>query len=113
MDFFKLVLQSPGWIFGPLMLIAGLVAIVMCVRAMSRDRSAARRALLWSLLPVVFGVVGAITGGIVWMATGQVAPAPTMVWMALGGTILFGVFVAIIPTLWSIILLQRRPPVLA
>lgn len=113
MNFFEMVLQSPGWIFGPLMLLAGVTAVVMCVRAMSRDLAAAQRALLWSLLPVVLGVGGAIVGGIVWMATGQVAPAPASVWMALGGTILFGVFTAVVPALWSLILLQRRPPALA
>jgi hypothetical protein len=114
MDFFRMVLQSPGYIFGPLMLLAGLAAVVMCVQATRRpDRAAARRALLWSLTPPVFGVAGAIFG----VAVGIIGGFPANAWVAaapyLGCTILFGVFVAIIPALWSVVLLQRRPNALA
>ena len=35
-DFFLMVVQSPGYIFGPLMMLAGLAALVLCVRATLR-----------------------------------------------------------------------------
>jgi hypothetical protein len=114
MNFFVMMLKSPGYIFGPLMLLAGLAALVMCVRATRRpDRTAARRALRWSLLPPVIGVVGALYG----VAVGIIYGFPANAWVAaapyLGCTILFGVFVAIIPALWAFVLLQRRPTALA
>jgi uncharacterized membrane protein len=114
MDFFLVVVQSPGYIFGPLMLLAGLTAVVLCVRATRRpDRVRARRALVWALVPPVVGMVGAICGAIVKALTDQ----PNKDWSAalphLGGTILFGVFVALVPALWALVLFQRRPTALA
>jgi len=112
-DFLVMVIRSPGWIFGPLMLLSGLVAFVVCVRATARaERAAARRALRWSLVPPALGVVGAIVGGIVWVASGA-ATDPARARMALFCTFVFGVFCAAIPMLWSLALLQRRPAALA
>jgi len=112
-DFLVMVFKSPGWIFGPLMLLSGLVAVVMCARATVRaERVAARRALRWSLVPPALGVVGAIVGGIVWAAHGP-ASDPARARMALFCTVVFGVFCAAVPTLWSLVLLQRRPAALA
>ncbi len=102
MNFFEMVVRSPGLIFGPLMLLTGAIAVVACVRATRRaDRAAARRALVWSGLPPVLGVVGAMVGAAV--------GAPNPEWMALVATIAFGVFVAILPALWSLVLLRQRP----
>jgi len=112
--FFLTVVKSPGYIFGPLMLLAGLAAVALCVRATFRgDRGSARRALRWSLLPPAVGVVGAVFGAAVAAAEGF----PANAWVAaapyLAGTVLFGVFVAAVPALWSLVLLARRPAALA
>jgi hypothetical protein len=114
MDFFVQVVRSPGYIFGPLTLLAGLVALALCARATLRSgRAAAHRALLWSLLPTALGVAGAIFGAIVWASSGKAAPDPAAVWAALGCTVLFGVFTSALPVLWSLALLWRRPPAVA
>ena len=112
-DFFVMVLKSPGYIFGNLILLAGLVAVAMCVRATRRpDRASARRALVWSAVPVAFGVLGAIYGALVWAFTGP-SPDPARARLALFCTVVFGVFCAIVPALWALVLVQRRPPALA
>lgn len=112
-EFLLMVFRSPGWIFGPLMLLSGLVALAMCVRAMAlTDRAAALRALRWSLVPSVLGVVGALVGGAVWALSGPAAD-PARAWMARFCTIVFGIFAATVPVLWAIALLFCRPPAMA
>jgi uncharacterized membrane protein len=114
MDFFLMVFRSPGYIFGPLMLLAGLAAVALCLRATFRpDRASARRVLFWSLVPPVLGVVGAIVGAVVLALADQPGKDWAEASKYLGCTILFGVFVAVIPALWSLVLLQRRPTVMA
>jgi hypothetical protein len=113
-DFFVQVVRSPGYIFGPLMLLAGLVAAALCLRATLRPgRGGAQRALAWSFLPTALGVAGAIFGAAVWASSGRAAPDPAAVWAALGCTVLFGVFTSVVPVLWSLALLWRRPPAIA
>lgn len=112
-DIFVLLLQAPGYIFGPLMMLAGFVAVVMCVWATFRtDRGSARRALMWSAVPPVLGVLGVIFGAIVWALNGP-ASDPARARLALFLTIVFGVFCALVPALWALVLVQRRPPALA
>ena len=112
--FFLMVVKSPGYIFGPLMLLAGLAAVVACVRATRRpDRTAARRALRWSLLPPALGVVGALFGAVVALISGFPADRWVAAFPYLICTILVGVFVALVPALWSFVLLRRQPPALA
>ncbi|MBN9119004.1 MAG: hypothetical protein J0I06_07560 [Planctomycetes bacterium] len=113
MDFFEMVWRSPGWIFGPLMMLAGVVAVVMCARATLRsDRVPARRALAWALVPPVLGALGAVFGAVVWALSGPAAD-PARARMALVCTVAFGLFVAAVPFLWALVLLQRRPAALA
>jgi hypothetical protein len=114
MEFLTAMVQSLGWLFGPLMLLAGLAALVMCARATVRtDRPVARRALMWALLPPVLGVVGAIVGLVVWFVSQPGAPNRGPNWLALGYTVLFGVFVALAPALWALVLLRQRPAAIA
>jgi hypothetical protein len=96
------------------MLLAGLAALISCLRATIHPESVPpRRALRWSLLPPALGVVGALVGaglvGYLWFVQGRLADEPVRMWTALGNTVLFGVFVAIVPALWALLLLQRRP----
>jgi hypothetical protein len=114
MELFTAMVQSLGWLFGPLMLLAALVALVMCARATVRtDRPVARRALMWALLPPVLGVVGAIVGLVMWSVSQPGAPNQGPNWLALAYTVLFGAFVALVPALWALVLLRQRPPALA
>lgn len=107
---FMLLLKAPGFIFGPLMLIAGLVAVVVCVRASLRpDRVSHRRAVAWSLAPLALGLVGATYGAVHWAVSGRVAPDRGFVWLLLGYTVLFGVLVTAVPLVWATALTRRKP----
>jgi drug/metabolite transporter (DMT)-like permease len=107
---FKMMVQSPGYIFGPLMLALGVVAVVLCARATRRgDRPSAWRAAYWSLSPIAAGLVGAVVGAVVWAATGQQAADRSVPMMHLAYTVLFGGFVALLPLLWSATLFWTRP----
>jgi hypothetical protein len=110
-DFFVLMVRSPGLIIGPLVLLTALVAFAMCIRATLRaDRSSARRALRWSAVPVACGVVGVIFGAIVCASAGQNISDAAIYLFA---TFMFGVFAAAVPALWAFVLLVRRPPAIA
>ncbi len=75
MDFFVMVLQSPGYIFGPLMMLAGLIAVAVCVRA-TLVPIARPPSLLGgrSCRPRAAGVVGAGVGASMWAAFGSSGP---------------------------------------
>lgn len=64
-------------------------------------------------MPPALGVVGALFGAAVALISGF----PADRWVAaapyLACTILFGVFVAVVPALWAVVLMNRRPPALA
>jgi hypothetical protein len=107
---FMLLLKAPGYIFGPLMLLAGVAAVVACARASWRpDRAARRRAVAWALVPLALGVVGATYGAVRWGLSGQVAQDRAFVWGLLGYTVLFGALVAALPLAWAAALVRRRP----
>lgn len=113
-EFLLTVFKSAGWLFGPLMLLGGLVALVVCVRATVRgDRASALRALRWALVPPALGAIGACYGGSIWAFSGVVVADPARAWMALFCTIVFGVFAATPAALWATALLLRRPPAIA
>src|SRR5438094_157734 len=93
-----MMIRSPGYIFGPLMLVLGVAAVVVCVRAARRgDRPSARRAVGWSLSPIAAGLAGAVFGLTYWAAATRPDADRGVVWAALGYTVLFGVFVAAVP----------------
>ena len=103
---FTMLIRSAGYIFGPLMLLCGLAAVVACVRATRRgDRPSARRAAGWSLSPIAAGLVGVVYGLIYWVSLGMPGNRASG-FVALGYTVLFGVFVAAVPLLWSAALLR-------
>ncbi len=107
---FLLLLKAPGYVFGPLMLLGGLAALVACARATRRaDRAARRRALVWALVPLAVGAVAAAFGAVRWGLSGQVAPDRAFVWGLLGYTVLFGTLVTAGPLAWAAVLAVRRP----
>lgn len=113
MDFVTMV-RSPGYIFGPLMLLTGLVALVVCLRATLRaDRPAARRAVAWSLAPVGVGILGALVGLAYWGLSDMVSENRAETWGYLGYTVLFGILVAAVPLVWSVALLRRQRSAIA
>jgi hypothetical protein len=96
-----------GWIFGPAILLAGLCAVALCLRASRRSSSRRGRgvALAAAGSPLAVAVCGAVIGLVVWWAA-QVPEAP---WLALGKVCLAGLVVAALPLGWALFLLRGRP----
>lgn len=105
------LLSSPGYIFGPAMLLSGLVALVVCLRATrQRQPIRPRRIVIWSAAPLALGVVGALVGCIIWSLEKDAVPheAAMRGLMALGYTILFGLIVSSVPLIWTGFLIRRQ-----
>jgi len=102
--------NTAGYIFGPIIVIAGVVALTLCLRATLRMDSphARRTALFGSLSPFAAGICGAIFGFIYCLLLGQQA----VQWLALGKVCLAGLVVSTIPLLWCLALF-RRPRMIA
>ena len=108
MGFLGDLLSAPGWIFGPLMLLAGAAAGGMCGWATLRpSRRAARRAVGWSVAPAALGVMGAVLGGVRWFVYASAVSPWSGTWPVLGYTILFGALVSLVPLAWAIALARR------
>ena len=98
-----------GLIVGPLMLAAGIVALVLCIRASQRPgASQLRQAVYASIMPLVIGICGASIGLVLIL----LSPPPGGIRddnvAALGKVILAGLTVSAIPMLWCLMLLRPR-----
>ncbi len=96
-----------GAIIAPLMWLTGLVAIGLCIRAMRRPESAQppRIAMKASLLPLAFGLLGAIVGLMFFQD-----PRTTLVEASLNmaKVCLAGLVVTAVPFVWSLSLMRSR-----
>lgn len=112
--FFLWLFKTAGWICGPMILLAGIIALVLCVRATRRSDSPAsrRNALIGSLTPLAFGICGAIVGLVVFLVSGAPGGLQQEHWLNLGRVVLAGLVVSAIPLIWSLMLF-RRPSVMA
>jgi hypothetical protein len=104
--------NTTGYIFGPAIVLTGLLALLLCLRASSwaRNRPARRVALVASLMPFAAGVCGALIGLAMWWYADKPATDNGAPWFALGKACLAGLVVTAIPLVWSSLLLraQRR-----
>jgi hypothetical protein len=109
MGFLSDLVSSPGVIFGPLMLLAGVVAGGMSARATLRPSyRAAHRAVWWSLVPAAIGLMAAVFGGVRWTFLYGPAVSPwSQTWPVLGYTALFGAAVSVVPLAWAAALARR------
>jgi hypothetical protein len=104
--------NTTGWIFGPAILLAGLVALILCLRASlwARSYGPRRAAMIWSFVPFATAVCGALFGlGLVFV----VGAGPTQEgWLALGKCCLAGLAVTVVPLAWAVVLVrvQREGP---
>ena len=65
MGFLGDLLSAPGWIYGPLMLLTGVMAGGACGWAtLGPGRRSARRAVWWSIVPAAMGLIGAVLGAL-------------------------------------------------
>jgi hypothetical protein len=102
--------DSCGYIFGPAILSAGLLALGLCLWANLAQRAERlnRIAAVFSLGPVVLGLCGALFGlGLLWYL-GKLGDIRADNWVALGKVCLAGLVVTIPPLLWSLLLLRGR-----
>jgi hypothetical protein len=98
--------NSLGWVFGPLVLLAGIYALVICNWADSPRW--AWRAVICSCMPFVLGVIAALWGLNLILEAGQQAGDRGMSWYYLGKTCLAGLVVTLPPLVWSLLLLRSR-----
>jgi hypothetical protein len=99
-----------GWIFGPAIILAGLTALGLCLRATLRPASprAGRLAVATSLSPVALGLCGALIGLALLWYLGEAGNMKAEHWLALGKVILAGLVVAAPSLVWAMTLRVRR-----
>ena len=99
-----------GGIFGPFVLLAGVVAVVLCVRAGQRAGTpAVRRAAVWaSLMPLAGGVAAMLTGLALWAGGWYPRMEPQTAWLNLGKAVLAGLVVTAVPFVWATTLNRTR-----
>jgi hypothetical protein len=110
MNAFLWLFDTAGWIFGPAIMLAGLVALLLCLRASvwARARPASRTAFVASLVPFVAGICAAIFGFVIWQCATQPAANLSGPWLALGKVCLAGLIVTLVPLAWSLLLLRLQ-----
>ena len=109
MTFFTHMIRCCGWLFGVPMLLAGVVALVLCLWAtwLRTDRTR-RAAVIASLTPLVIGCIGVPVGAVfLWLAS-QRGVDVSSDWLNLGNVVLFGLTVSAVPLLWSALLRYGR-----
>jgi hypothetical protein len=114
MNLLFLMVKSSGLLFGVSMLLAGLVALVLCARATWVRTSRTRRAaVIASLAPLVIGIIGAaVQAVLLWLAS-QRGAVVAGDWPHLGYVVLFGLTISALPLLWSALLRHHRTEVVA
>jgi hypothetical protein len=102
--------NTTGWIFGPAILLAGLVALLLSLRASfwARTPPARRAALVASLGPLALGVCAALVGLAVWGYVHQPGANQGVPWWALGKACLAGAVTTVIPLVWSVLLVRAQ-----
>ena len=107
--YFLWLFNTAGLIFGPLIVLAGIVALVLCLRATRRSDSpvSKRNALVGSLAPLVVGICGAIFGLIYFLISGPAGGLQNEHLLNLGKVIFAGLVVTGVPLIWSLLLVNR------
>jgi hypothetical protein len=99
-----------GLIFGPAVFLAGIAALVLCVRA-TRNTSTARsqRTAMWaSFGPFVLGVCAMVVGLVVWVIEARATIDPATAFLNSGKAALAGLVVTLLPLAWALTLRRTR-----
>jgi hypothetical protein len=107
---FLWLFNTTGLIFGPAILVAGVVALALCLRASLRatPARASWRALAFSLLPFGVGVCAALFGLGLWLL-GVMPEVPSGdAALALGKACLAGLATTAVPLAWALALVCLR-----
>jgi hypothetical protein len=105
--------NTTGWIFGPAILLAGVVALGFCLRATLRvsPAGAPRTAFTFSLLPFALGICAALVGLGIWLAGGMPNVPVLEGTLNLGKACLAGLVTTLVPLAWALTLVRlRRQP---
>ena len=104
MEIFFSLFNTTGYVFGSAIMVAGLLALGLCLRASlkSRPARAERLALAFSLSPLAIGVCGAVFGLAMLLSAGQLGGAGRETWLALGTVCLAGLVITVPPLTWSL-----------
>lgn len=107
---FLWLFDSTGWIFGPAILLAGVLALAMCLRESVGATTVKRRraALAWSLLPFVLGIAAALVGAALWLAGTMPEVTTSNAARRLGKACLAGLITTTPPLAWAVALVRRR-----
>lgn len=98
--------DSCGAIFGSAIMLAGIAAIILCVRATLRGntRRNQRITIAVATLPFVLGICGFVFG----IVFCWIAGVPNISWAALGKVCLAGAVVSVVPLIWALLLYRNR-----
>lgn len=98
-----------GPIVAVVMFLAGIAAVVLCVRA-SRQPNVLplRRAVYGSLLPLAVGIAGALFGLVYVLSENPPGGLQNEHWANLGKVVLAGLTVSAMPMLWCLMMLRPR-----
>jgi hypothetical protein len=104
--FFLWLFDTAGSIFGPLIVLAGCVALLLCVRATRRTErpSVRKQALYGALTPLALGLCAALVGLALFAPGGM----KDEYWGNLGKVILAGLVVTAVPLVWTLCLMSGR-----
>src|SRR5262245_43303866 len=104
MSLFLDFINALGFIFGPIMLVAVIASVVLCIRASHRtaSRPAARSALFGALMPFAVGILAGLTGLIILMSHNQIQ------WYYIFKNCLVGLTFTSVPLVWSLLMLRAR-----
>jgi len=95
-----------GYIFGPAIMVAGVVPVLLCagVTFRSTSRRTQRLAVALAVSPLALGLCGFLVGLVVcWSAS-----LPSVPWLALGKVCLAGAAVSVVPLIWALLLFRTR-----
>jgi hypothetical protein len=94
-----------GGIFGPLMFLAAIVAIILCLRATLKPAARERRrlALYVAFSPLAVGICAAVVGLAIFLPGGMNDEQ----WRNLGKAALAGLVMTAIPLVWCLTLFRR------
>jgi hypothetical protein len=96
-------INALGLIFGPIMLLAIIFSVALCVRAARRaaSRPAARSAMIGALMPLAVGILAGLAALVILNFT-------QIQWRYIIKNCLVGLTFTSVPLIWSLLMLRAR-----
>lgn len=100
--------DTAGLIFGPAIILAGIVALAMCVRSTVKPALRGGKTILVALMPFGLAIIGALVGLGIVLNEGRPGGVPSDAWLALGKVCVAGLTVTALPLLWAVVLVRGK-----